>query len=318
MMWGASLPAGTFSDNPHAVGQEGRAGKGKTESIPEEGKNRMKPICTIINQTISEQTNAGQTNTGQLKLVQKATVYVAAAAEPIAYCHATTSGIVAMSSNPCFCPTSQIIDEKPALLGRLATYGINEFTIGEFLSLAEPELAAVGVTGRDLSFTIARLFLFASGGLPIANTSPNQNQIFMGLKTTTTICRKFGDLITEAFTSLSNQAFMDRLVVAMTVLRNWEECDASACGKPEHPFPDHRNDVPRLGNHSQTVIREKMGLRLKLTQARDRLVFTGVEGLAYRKSIFCRSLPPIEPGGITASATDVRNMGILAGLACPC
>lgn len=306
----------------------------------------MKTICRILNlsnsepttekvrseqhqadQRQAEQHGVGDNQPAENKPPQCAAVYAAVAPRPCSYRHGAQSRVVGLTSRSCPCPTFRMFQEEPTMLHRLARRGVMTFDFCEFLSVCESDLKATGVTAKDVASVTQRLFLFASGGLPIGNSAP-QRKVSLCIPTATIICRRFGNQIRNSFEQLSNGLFIERLEAAIAALKAWgeSECDQATTTMENQ---GQRGQRPFQKTSAPTIIRQSQSLLLTLTDTADDFVaLTGLEQPELEHPRFDRTrtfqCPSCQSDwwnrqrSRRLNAEELRDLGRLAALACPC
>jgi len=243
-------------------------------------------------------------------------IYAAVTPRRRAYRHGTESSIVELNSTNRLRPADRLFAGKQDVLARLGNRGVEAFDYGEFLTIPGPQLVAAGVSITGVENVVQRLFVLASGALPLGNSSTRRD-LYIKLPVSTTVIHTFGQAIEAAFANLCNDVFMDRLRTAMDSFGRWGDGPCSRNLPAVAPVMGRRHFVPVAPQGGAGAAPQPTGLTLTMAPTPAIDAFVGVEPVLYRDA---SSGPPCPlPGqGVNAdynTADETHEIGILATLA---
>lgn len=243
-------------------------------------------------------------------------VYAAVTPRRRVYRHGAESRIVELNSTTQVRPADRLFTGKQDVLARLGTREVEAFDYGSFLMIPGGQLATTGVSIADVENVVQRLFVLASGALPLGNSSTRRD-LYVKLPVATTVVRNFGQAIDVAFSCLCNDVFMDRLRTAMASLGRWGDGPCSRNLPALAPVTGRRHFVPVAPQGGAGAAPQPTGLTLNMTPTAAMDSFVGVEPVLYRAA---SSGPPCPlPGqGVNAdsnTADETHEIGVLATLA---
>jgi len=243
-------------------------------------------------------------------------IYAAVTPWRRAYRHGTESSIVEINSTTRPRPADRLFTAKQDVLARLGNRGVAAFDYGDFLTIPGPQLVAAGVSITHVENVVQRLFVLASGALPLGNSSTRRD-LYLKLPSSTTVIHAFGSAIEAAFANLCNDVFMDRLRIAMAPLGRWGDGPCSRHLPTIAPVTGRRHFVPVAPQGGAGAAPQPTGLTLTMAPTPALDAFVGIEPVLYRDA---SSGPPCPlPGqGVNAdynTADETHEIGILATLA---
>jgi len=266
----------------------------------------MKTFCTIVIHEAALAPLPGGTGL----------VYVAVTPRRRAYRYGTHSRIVEINSTTRLRPADRLFTTKQDVLARLGTRGVDAFDYGEFLTIPGPQLAAAGVSIADVENVVQRLFVLASAALPLGNASTRRD-LYIRLPIATTVVNTFGPAIEDAFASLSNDVFMDRLRVGMASLGQWGNGPCMRNLPAVAPVTGLRHFVPVAPQGGAGATPQPTGLVLAMNPMPAMDEFAGVDSTLHRDATSGPPCPLPTQGVNTDFNTpdETHEIGVLATLA---
>lgn len=243
-------------------------------------------------------------------------VYVAVTPQRRAYRYGTQSSIVEINSTSRRRPVDRIFTTKQDVLARLGTRGVDAFVYCDFLTIPGPQLATAGLSIADVENVVQRLFVLASAALPLGNASTRRD-LYIKLPTATTVVNTFGSAIVDAFASLSNDLFMERLRIAMASLGQWGSGPCARNLPPVAPVTGLRHFVPVAPQGGAGTTPQPTGLVLSMNPSPTMDELAAVDGTLHRDAA---SGPPcpLPSQGVNAdynTPDETHEIGVLATLA---
>ena len=243
-------------------------------------------------------------------------IYAAVTPQYRTYRHGTESSIVEINSTSRLRPADRLFTGKQDVLARLGKRGVKAFDYGDFLTIPGPQLVASGVSITDVENVVQRLFVLASGALPLGNSSTRRD-LYIKLPISTTVVRRFRPEIEVAFANLCNDVFMDRLRTTMDLFGRWGDGPCVRNLPTVAPVKGRRHLVPVAPQGGTGATPQPTGLTLTMAPTPTIDAFVGVEPVLYRDA---SSGPPcpFPSQGVNAdynTPEETYEIGILTTLA---